>query len=299
MSSMENEYLDLPILLYLLALVGGLLAFRMPLSASRYVLFSVPLSLLPLLVSYRFRFFSGQGLLGVALLAGFALAVIQQRLNQIWRQRVGKLGGVCVPIAMTALLFAGNPTLFIQPETSFFAVGDSSFMNLALGSERIRRSNATSFYIPHLIDPLVHLVRDQTRPDEIIGCNLPYTCGLLAALSDRALATGMFAEVRGNPASAEEALRHAHVIVWLKALPVAGIHPLSTLQQEWQLTLLGETPMAYLLRNPQVREHRRLSQPVVPLWLAQVALWSVVGLVFADLYRHRYVATDAALRNTG
>ena len=285
MSTMENAYPELPLLLYGLAAWGAMRGWRTLRPEARCASFSLMLSLAPLLLHYRFRFWSGQGLLGITLFAGVGLAAAAAWVERVCRER-WKIAPTLIPLLMTAVLFMGNPTAFIQAGGTFLALGDSSLTNLALGRERVTRSNAQPFYYPQLIDPLVQFIDEQTQADEIIGCNLPYTCGLVAALSGRAMATGMLSEVRDTAGSVQQALGHAQLIVWFKVPPTPGLAPLQTLRQEWHLALVRETEMAYLFRNPTAGERRRFSRPVVPLWLAWTLLGASVAGIAWDLSRH-------------
>ena len=285
MNSLENQYLELPILLYLLALVGGTRVLKFPLPTAACVLLSLVASLLPMLLQYRFRFFSGQGLLGISLLAGTALDTLDRWMDQAWQVRVTRCRWL-IPTGLTACLLLVNPVMFIQGQGTRLAFGETSFSNLGFKG-RNSRSNATSFYYPTLIDPVVRVICVQSREEELIGCPLPYTCGLLAALSGRAMSTGMFAEVEGQQQTPLDRLRNAHLIIWLKGRPDPGMPSLSALKETWKLTVVGETEIAYVLRNPQANRGRQIAPPVLPLWFAEVIFWGVIGCLVNDLHRHR------------
>lgn len=286
MSSLENTQLELPILLYLLALVGLGMALKERSKTAGRLLLSVWASLWLMVIHYRFRFFSGQGILGISLLAGLGLTRIHAWMDGAWRKHAHVAAWV-MPALLTCLAIAVNPTVFLQEGRRFVIAGDSSLLDLTLRSEQVKRGYASSFYRQQFMSPISRLIDQHSQADELLGCNFPYTCGLFAALSHRAMATGMFAEVRAAQQQPLETLRHAHVIVWLKTASLPGMPSLARLQREWSLRLIGETELAYVFRNPLATTTRRMATPALPLWLGFVFLWGAIGIVVVDLYRHR------------
>jgi hypothetical protein len=285
MSSLENRYLELPLLLDLLAVYGGLVAFTRAGRAKQAMLFGVLSGLALLLPHYRFRFFSGQGLLGMSLFAGFALTTIHARLEAAWSGRIGK-GVWVVSWGMTGLLFALHTTLFVPEGTQRLAVGRTSAFQLIQRPQSSSKTfGGTSFYSPRLMNPLASAIQEHSRPEDIIGCNLPYTCGLLSALTGRAVAIGMFAEVRSPQGPSADALGNAHLIVWFKTDSLPGIPPLEVLRQRLHLTLLTETEVAYLFKNPRAVAGRRSARAIVPLWLARGILWTLVVIMLVGVCR--------------
>ncbi|MBI3997157.1 MAG: hypothetical protein HY352_05810 [Candidatus Omnitrophica bacterium] len=286
MSSLENTQLELPILLYLFALVGlGMVLKERSTTAGRLLL-SLWASLWLMVIHYRFRFFSGQGILGISLLAGLGLTRIHAWMEGVWRGRV-RVAAWVIPAMLTCLAIAVNSTVFLQEGRRFVVVGDSSLLDLTLRSEHVTRGYGSSFYRPQFMSPIGQLIDQHSQADELIGCNFPYTCGLFAAVSHRAMATGMFAEVRAAQQQPLETLRHAHLIVWLKAASLPGMPSLTQLQREWSLRLIGETDMAFVFRNPLATTRRQVATPVLPLWLGFVFLWGAIGMVIVDLSWHR------------
>jgi len=283
LATFENQLLELPIALYALAAIG-VAAGRAAPPAGRRVAISVLAGLLPLVMHYRFRFFSGQGLLGAGLLAGMGAHALQQWLERrIASRRV--VPPWVVPAVLTCALAAVHPVVFVQRGAGPVVFGDTSLSNLLSWGERVDRSNAVTFYYPHLMDPLVEIIKQQTRADELIGSNMAATAGMLSALSGRATATGMLSEVRSARDTALAALRQAHVIVWLKGGAAPGLPPLAEVQRAWRLSLVAETELAYVLRNPQAGAGRTVTPVAVPLWVAQLLLWSAVVAIGAGLVR--------------
>ena len=285
MSSVENRYLEIPVVLFLLAGAGGWMMRRLPSHPARAMLAGLLAGLGLMLVQYRFRFVSGQGLLGISLLSGLALSRIVAKFQASWSRRVQGHAWI-VPALVTVSLFGGHTTWFVPEGFPRVAVCDASASNL-IHPRPDRGFGATSFYYPGLIEPLVRAIRQHTQADDIIGCNLPYACGMLSALAHRALAIGMFAEARAPGAWSEaDALHHAHLLIWFKTEPLPGTPSLEALQRRWDLSMVEETDTAYVLRNPQAREFRRRAKAVVPLWLAQGIFWTLVVLSIRDLRRH-------------
>ena len=283
LSTYENQLLELPVAVYLLAVVGAVIAVRRRDMAARWVLFSLMGALSLLLLHYRYRFFSGQGLLGISLLAGLGLTAVDETMSRRWVQRAPGRGWI-VPVALTAGLFAVHPVWFVAAGRVLF--GDTALSHLAFQDERMPRSNAVSFYYPRIIDPLVQAIRRETRPDELIGCNQPATCGLLAALSQRATTTGMLAEIRPEGPGASP-LRQAHLIIWLKGQERGGEPSLEAVRRVLPLRLVEETEAAYVLRNPLAGVKRKVVPAVIPLWAAQALLGAAVIGIAADLFCRR------------
>ncbi|MBI4340798.1 MAG: hypothetical protein HY598_00780 [Candidatus Omnitrophica bacterium] len=283
-STQENRLLELPIALYLLAAVGVAAALKQHLPA-RGVLFSLLAGLSPLLLHYRYRFFSGQGLLAVSLLCGVGLCAVHEAIARRVLRPLGRPGWL-IPAALTAGLFAAHPVWFVEADR--LVIGDTALSHLALQDERMPRSNAVSFYYPQIMDPLVEIIRRQTQPDELISCSQPSVCGLLGALSHRATTTGMLAEVRPARAPARlraargqaSPLQSARLVVWLKGqgdAPPAleGFQPVE------------ETDAAIVLRNPAAAGRRRMAAAAVPLTAAHALLGAAVLGIADDLLRRR------------
>lgn len=262
--SMENLYLEWPLAIDVLALIGVGVLWRAPAPGPRRLLFVLLASLLPLAISYPFRFFSGQGLLALSLLAGEAVYQGHQRWQRYTRQPAFVTAGL-----LSAALLLVSPVYIQQPQRPLWGIWESALANLLPVPPRLQRSNAVSFYNARLMDPLAQLIRQHSQPEELISCSLPHVGGLLAVLTHRAMSTGMLAEVRAPGAAPLEQLARAHLVVWLKIEPLPGFPDLATLQAQLPLQLVAETEMAYVFRNAAAQAGRPLSPPIVPLGLAQ------------------------------
>ncbi len=268
----EEQFLETPILLLLLGVVGLKVCWNRG-GIHRFFV-ALALGFLPMLVSYRFRFFAAQGLFPLLLLAGQAL---------------DRLAGKIRPAGLAGLGLTGlalvSPTLYHSPKDPgiHWAWADSTLPILAGRPQPVARGTANPLFHAKFMEPLALGVRAHTRPEDLIWCRFPYFGGMLSVLTERATTNGMLREFQER--SREAQIRLARMIVWLKD-PVAKVpREMEQTALQYHLQPLGETEIAYLYLNPHPTGKRKVTPAVLPWWVASGLMGLAVAAAVWDLKR--------------
>ncbi len=274
----EEHFIDTSPLLIGLGMAGLPLAWkRHPLVGRFFVALAV--GFLPMLIHYRFRYFSAQGLFPWLLLAGVTLDWLAEKFRPHW-----------LAAAMLAGLVLGAPGFFLSMENhpwkTDWVWADTTFSVLAGRPQTVPRITAQSLFKEQFTDELIGLIESNTIPEELIYCNLPYLGRMLTSLSGRAMT---FNEpLRDLPEHPLAEVRKARLIVWVKNSS-GGVSQEGTLRRvltEIPLEPLQETKTAYLFLNPSAPARRQTARAVVPWWAADLLILLGVGLVVRDLRRN-------------
>lgn len=274
----EDRFLDLPVAMILLGILGLLPAWRQGGLARLPVCMAA--GFLPMLLAgYRFRFFAAQGAFPFLLLAAFALDRIVRRIRRPW---------IFVPLLF--LLALAAPSVHVRPQpvegrTLTIAWGDTALSTLSGLREPYPRGTGTSLYQERLMGQLEEAVRSHVHPDELVYCNVSYLGGMLTALTGRATTNQMLREMPERPL--DQQIPPARLVVWIK--DPSGQHPraLQEAALQFHLRPLAETELAYLYFNPRAEGVRKAVRRVVP-WKVSSAVILICGLLAGwDLFRRR------------
>jgi len=289
MPRLENTMVECMPLLYLAAALGLWSCWRMKGRAVWWL--GCWTGFAALARHYPYRWLSGEGVLPIVLLAGMGVSWLAERLVSIFQSsqqrqgssREGNTRHLRASLGIVFLLFC-SPTLLQTAHGWRWFWPDSAPAHLLSWPGVVRKEVDTSLYSP-AVERLAREVARQTRPQEIIWSNAPYAIGLIAALAHRPIASAMFNEVAA-PHSVD-AVRAAHVVVWLKIGDLPGMISQASLAR-YPLTLIAETDLAMVLRQAGVSISARVPVAVMPLSLAMVLLGASVALIVWDLRRPRH-----------
>ena len=245
-SQPENRSLELSPVLLGLGLWGLVLAWRRA-PAYRWWLALLAVAV-PLAVRYPYRFFSGQGLVPMVLLAGLALETFAAR----WT----KPGTLAQASLVLGAALAVGPMVVNRPVWRV-RWGETG-LTAAVGGIPLDRGHLESLYDARPFDPLVQALRRAAGPDDLLFCNYPHMGGLFGVLTGLATTTSMFAEAGRRPW--EDALADARWVLWFK-MP-ATVDPRNNpmaerLASERGWRVAAETPIAWVFEQPSATARRR------------------------------------------
>lgn len=243
-----------------------------------------------LLLTHRNRFLSGHGLVVVSLMAAVFLDHLCERLFCL-KNRVYHFvfwAGIVV------LFYVAQPLLIFSPfrRAPVFSL-DSGVVALRPSDADFREAKGKSLYHPRFIGDAERLVRQQSEEGETLFSNYPYVGGLIAVLAHRPTSFAMMSEVR--PFFPLDPVRSARLVLWLKS--EEGILPadITTLQQAYRLTMVGETELFYLYRNDAPVLSGRALRARVPEAVCFLILLSVLLVVLLENKNSKKVDISAML----
>jgi hypothetical protein len=266
----ENFPFELNILGFMLAVFGLGLAIKNKHKYNLALIFMVAvLPFLPL----RYRFISGQGILGVILLAAIALDYFY---NKIWLVafKLKRAWPVLIYILAVLLgLFLVSPTVTIKNSQAQFNLFGSTYANIFPGLETKGRDNEISIYLPKAFKPVFDVVLENTLPGDLITSNFEYLAGFISVFTDRKTTSAMLSEIK--PFKELNPFRYAKLIIWLKDPQMLTWQP-EALIKALDLTKIAETEVFYIYENPNANiilakdicaggKLQLGSKPIVPL----------------------------------
>lgn len=252
----ESRSVELAPILLGLGLWGGLVAWH---RAPTYRFWLALLATaLPWAIQYPYRFFSGQGLLPIVLLAGLALDEGAARWATTRGRALGGVGlvGVCL---LAGPMVANRPAWRVRwGETGLTA---------ALGGIPLDRGHLESLYDARQFAPLVTALRREARPDDLLFCNYPHMGGLFSVLTGLSTTTSMFAEAGRRPW--EGALADARWVLWFK-MPEKVDPQNDAMARQLAATrgwrVVEETPIAWVFEQPSATARRAMPGRTLPWW---------------------------------
>ncbi|MDD5669231.1 MAG: hypothetical protein PHE58_04280, partial [Candidatus Omnitrophica bacterium] len=196
-------------------------------------------------------------------------------------------------ILMLSFAIAFAPSLkFTKVSTAGF-VWDSAFVHLfspdrPLNERILMGSLDSSMYNQAHIDPLVKIIRENTKDTDIIFSNIPYAGGMLSAFSGRATSSGMLPEVN-SPVNFDP-LSAAKLSIWFKNTDGSFSETLKNYVKEYNLIPVAETELAYVYRNNAAAGKIRIPPPFVPVPVLLLILSVAAAVIVMDLMRHNNVS---------
>ncbi len=266
----ENETVELYPVLYALAVGGAWRAIRSLPAARAWLICAIVSSLLT--ARFLYRWLNGEGLLAIVVLAGLGLEGMLRWSTAHAASRAGRW----LVVVGTALALLAAPTVHCSPTGRRVVWPDAGLLHLLPWPKTLPSVLEGSFVAPPT-ERVAREVASVTQPGEILWSNAPYAVGLIAALANRAVSSAMFAEV--GPSRGFDPIGAAHLVVWIKMDPLPGQPPLNQLIQRYGLSVVGETDLAVLLRNPRADALAAQPRAAIPFWLASVLLWGFLGLI--------------------
>ena len=242
--------------------LGGLIYFYRKRALK---MIALPLALvcgfLPLVITHPTRFFNGHGLMGLSILA----AIFVDELLHLWQKKLSakKLLAI-LTIFMTFVLFAGPFFEWdVAQKKGRWVWADRTIMRYLLPDEKRNfRAQGFSIFFPEDYAKIVEVIRAHSDPDDILWTDFSYTAGILGILADRATSCAMLSEVK--PYQLSNRLKDARIIVWFKDRNTQPIGEMKLAVERYGFTLLKETEMAFIYKNPTGFSKRTLPKPLVP-----------------------------------
>ena len=271
----ENTTIEIVPLLLLLACVGAWHSWKA--RGRDGWLLSLWLGFCAYAANFSFRWLSGEGMLPIILLAGYAAARLSSQVATRFRHRCSRW----TVMGLIAGAVVASPSWSVSPS-----------------GVRLRWLEAVPFHLFNwtapapmdrvipapAIERLGELVERVSHQTEILWSNASYAGGLVAALAHRPTSSAMFYEV--PPARPFDPIGAAHWILWFKIGPQPGTPTLEELRRRDALELVAYDELAMVFRNPAAGEPARPPEAVVPLWAAFVLLCAVCGAILWD-FRER------------
>ena len=286
-----SQYLFIHIGIYACALIGIASAI---VKKKHYVyLLGILTGFFLLGVLYKHRFLSGEGVFAFIMLGAAGFELIAGRISRlvVCRKKYGLI------ILTFSFAIACAPSLkFTKVSTAGFA-WDSAFVHLFFPDRPVNErllmgSLDSSMYNQAYIDPLVKIIRENTKDTDIIFSNIPYAGGMLSAFSGRATSVGMLPEV--NPPANFDPLAAAKLSIWFKNTDGSFPESLKIYVKEYNLIPVAETELAYVYRNDATYAKIRVPPPLVPMPVLAAFLLLAIVVIVIDLLRSpRYFCSQS------
>ncbi len=254
---------------YLLAAAGCYYAWRA--GAFGRMLLSIACASLVLLV-YPYRFFSGEGYIAAALLAGYGLLRMRAFLFAVRGKAAARAFGAGVAV----MLFLVTPTVTLAPKSQFswgkpqIAFGDSSFMGLML-------SRAESLWFPQEFEAAAALVREHARPGETVLSTLDPVGLALGAMTARPTANSLFPEAAALRVF--DGFSTSRVIVFTIEDPQEAV---AQIVEEYGLRYVGRTKGFLVYVNDRTSMPLPAHRATLPWWAMGAAAAAIGFLLLRE-----------------
>jgi hypothetical protein len=276
----ENFPFEINLFAYILAGFGLVKSIRQRKEYSFFVaLFIAGLLFLPL----RYRFFSGQGMIGIIFLAALTLDIFYEKIcRKATRTNRAFIVPIYLLIAVLAMLLI-SPSMTIKGQKVFFNPIGATYMQIFPSQQARQRTNEISIYLPKSFAPVFDVVNKQTTPQDLIASNFEYLAGFISVFTQRRTSSAMLAEIR--PFKEVSPFSYARLIIWLKDPDNLTRQP-QGLIDKLGLIKIAETGVFFIYKNPNIAAMSiERCKPIVPLWLCVGLLAGLAGMAIVDLAR--------------
>ena len=279
--TLENFPFELNITVYLLAGFGLYLALRRRKENAFFI--AIALATLPFLF-LRYRFLSGQGMIGIILLASLTLDFFYEKFYLLAAK-----SRRYAPVFIYALfLFFGifllSPSITIKDSRANLSLFGSTYINIFPTQEIRERTNEISIYLPKSFQPVFDIVENKTGPRDLIASNFEYLAGFVATFTDRATTSAMLKEVK--PFREVNPFKYAKLIIWLKDPERMSQEPLDLIR-DIGLEKESETEVFFIYKNPKAGVIRDYSKASLSFGACVFILLSLSVLAGIDLAAKR------------
>ena len=254
----ENIYLQIKPLIYILALWGVVISRRR--KGPAYLILFLNFFSLLMIPSYVYRYVSSQGLFFVIILAALGWDDLYEKLANKIRSasNPGFLKPATLLLSLTLLLT--SPLLSTSEKAVRFHLFNSVWSNY-IG--KWPASIYEKSFIKEEFLELAEEVKAHTGEKQIIYSNLNIAGVILASLSGRATANALAQEI--EPYQRFDPLKKSRLIIWFKPEendPHEYLR-LNLILKRYGLLLVKDTPLAYLLLNPEATENIDIPSPTL------------------------------------
>lgn len=279
--ALENFPFELNIIVYLLAGFGLYLALRR--ARENAIIIAIAMATLPFLF-LRYRFLSGQGMIGVIFLASLALDLFYEKFYSIAIKKKRYAPIIAYTIILFLGLFLFSPSITIKDFQPRFSLFSSTYVNIFPTQEIRERTNEISIYLPKSFQPVFDIVHAKTNPGELIASNFEYLAGFIATFTDRATTSAMLKEVK--PFKEINPFNYAKLIIWLKDPDEMSREPLDLIRL-FGLEKEAETEVFFIYKNPKAGAYRNYSKASFSFGACVLVLLFLTGAAAVDLARKR------------
>ncbi|HEC69931.1 MAG TPA: hypothetical protein ENI31_06600 [Candidatus Omnitrophica bacterium] len=196
-------------------------------------------------LKYPYRFFSAQGLFCLSLLSAVFLESIFLKI------RKAKFKRVLFFIVIIYFLFI-NSSIILEEARAKFRLLNSTFSELSTG-RFYDFLEFREFTYPEFFFPLKRIVLENTDSQDIIASNNKIVAVLLGSITNRAISTSIFREVR--PFLNFVPYSVSKIIIWVKSLfPEKKDLLLERYVQRFKWEKIFENDIAYVYKNPYYKK---------------------------------------------
>lgn len=158
---------------------------------------------------YPYRFFSAQGVIGLAFFTALLIYGLLSRIESGNKKMF--FSGLTI-----LYLFFLNSTVDLEDNRPRLNTVNSTYSNFLTGKV-YRLLEFSSLYWPGYYNPVIEAINSNTRPNDIIAGNFPIISQIFSSLTNRANSNPMLYEV-APPVKRTPYYKHAKLIVWVKPL---------------------------------------------------------------------------------
>jgi hypothetical protein len=252
---------------YLLAIWGLFLAFK---QGAKYRLFLSLFFASFIFLVYPYRFFSAQGYLPIIFLSALSLDALYERFshNKVYLRNL-------LVIAVVFLLLISPTVAMERPgekgrlnyKLHFF---DSAFMGMLF-------AKGETLWYPKEYLSAATLIKDNSRENDIIYCNLNLAGVTLAGISGRATANALLPEI--GPFRESDPFLVSKIIIFTQD---SDPRMVNRVVNSYNLDKIGENKLFIFYTNPLCRVKAVIAKASAPFWMI-----ILIGLVFILIYKIR------------
>jgi len=215
---------------------------------------------------YPYRFFSAQGILGLALISAWSLS----RLLSVLPQPKKKILFVSVLVFFSVF----HPTVDLDLGRPGFNPVNSTYANFIFGRTH-DLLEFRSVYVPDQLNPVFDYLKEHVARDQIVVSNSVVISQMSTAFTGRANSSAMLREVTSGEKNTNP-YAPAKLIVWLKTKD----RRINRLAEIFSWQKIGETDIALIYLSPFTQARAYPHQAAVPFFM----IFSLLGLVLVLLF---------------
>ena len=273
----ESKYAHYSLIILAAATAGILFSLKGKKEAYRYLFFGFLLGSWIIFFKYRYRFFSAQGILGFAFFGAFFLSQFTKWLKHRFKKRI-----YWFTFSLLVLyIFFMHSSIDLSDGKQKFNLFNSTYYNLISGKFSQLLEFNTLFY-PRYYGPLIALIKENSKKNDIISSNLRITAGMCSALSNRPTSSALLEEV--HPFGEVRLYQPAKFIIMVK--PQEKYWQRLIKKNQW--LKVYDNDIAAVFFNPAYkRGYKPLKAAVSFPFIAAVFLLAAVVLLVDNLRKHR------------
>ena len=257
----ERYFCEFKTVDYLFALFGLTLLFR---KDKKYRIFFSFFLAGFIFLAYPYRFFSAEGFLSIILLSAVALDFICDKLyNRNLMYLFIIILGYVLFFSPTVVLDRAEKDGRVSLKTYIF---DSALDNMVFPG-RNERLGLTTLWFPREYLPLVEIIRQHSRGDDIIYSPLHNIGVCLGAISGRATACALFPEI--GPSQEANPFQVSKIVVFPRDVDLGRIE---SIVNKYNLARIGENKLFIVYKNPLCQVKSLVEKSALPFYAIALIL---------------------------